>query len=60
MIIISIIIIDFAVLGDQNSTAKEQEKVTKYQDLCIEIEKQWDEKAVVVPIAVGALGTVSK
>ena len=55
-----IIIIDLAVPGDQNITAKEQEKITKYQDLRIEVEKQWDVEAVVVPIVVGALGTVSK
>ena len=54
------IIIDLAVSGDQNITAKEQEKITKYQDLRIKVEKQWDVKAVVVPIVVSALGTVSK
>ena len=54
------IIIDFAVPEDQNITAKEQERTTKYQNLLIEVEKQWDVKAVVVPIVVGALGTVSK
>ena len=54
------IIIDLAVPEDQNITAKEQGKITKYHDLRIEVEKQWGEKAVVVPIAVGALGTVSK
>ena len=51
---------NLAVPGDQNITAKEQEKITKYQDLRIEIEKLWDVKAVVVQIVVGALGTVSK
>ena len=34
------IIIDLAVPGDQNIAAKEQEKITKYQDLRIEVEKQ--------------------
>ena len=33
------ILIDFAVPGDQYITAKEQEKIAKYQDLRIEIEK---------------------
>ena len=54
------IIIDLAVPGDQNITAKEQGKITKYHDLRIEVEKHWDVKAVVVPIVVGALETVSK
>ena len=38
------ILIDLAVPGDQNITAKELEKITKYQDLLIEIEKLWDVK----------------
>ena len=34
-----IIIIDFAAPGDQSITIKEREKITKCQDLRIEIEK---------------------
>ena len=34
-------IIDIAIPGDQNIIVKEQEKLDKYQDLRIELEKLW-------------------
>ena len=40
-------IIDFAIPGDQNIAIKEQEKIDKYQDLRIELQKVWNVKAVV-------------
>ena len=39
---------------------KELEKITKYQDLRLLAQKLWDVKATVIPIVVGALGTVSE
>ena len=53
-------IIDIAVPGDQNIKVKELEKITKYQDLRLQVQKFWDVKATVRPIVVGALGTVSE
>ena len=53
-------IIDIAVPGDSRVAAKEQDKITVYQDLKREIKKLWKLKSVsVVPIVVGALGSVS-
>ena len=49
-------IIDVAVPADKNIRDKEVEKVQKYQDLRIEIQKLWNVKAVVIPVVVGALG----
>ncbi|EDO35035.1 predicted protein [Nematostella vectensis] len=46
--------------GDANVGEKEKEKVLKYQDIRREIARIWDIKTCVVPIVVGALGTVSK
>ena len=37
---------------------KELEKVTKYQDLVIELKRMWSTRAMVVPIEVGALGAI--
>ncbi|XP_048590562.1 uncharacterized protein LOC125573819 [Nematostella vectensis] len=54
------IVIDIAVPGDANVGEKEKEKVLKYQDIRREIARLWDIKTCVVPIVVGALGTVSK
>ena len=55
----SCLIIDVAVPVDKNSIKKIAEKITKYRDLEIEIQKCWGLKKVkTVPIVVGALGTV--
>ena len=51
-------IIDLAIPGDQNIAIKEQEKNDKYQDLKIELRKIWDVKVVVIPVVIGALGTM--
>ena len=53
-------IIDIAVPGDQNIKVKELEKITKYQDLRLRVQKLCDVKATVIPIVVGALRTVSE
>ena len=50
-------LIDIAVPGDRVE-AKENEKVQKYQDLARELRKLWQVKVKVVPVVVGALGTI--
>ena len=52
-------IIDIAVPRDQNVKVKKLEKITKYQDLRLQVQKLWNVKATVIPIVFGALGTVS-
>ena len=53
-------IIDIAVPGDQNIKVKELKKITKYQDLRLQVQKLQDVKATVTPIVTVALGTVSE
>lgn len=53
------LIIDVAVPGDFRVKDKELEKVTKYQDLVIEIGRMWDTQARVIPIVIGALGAIN-
>ena len=54
-------IIDVAIPVCMNVIKKEAEKITKYRDLEIEIQKCWNLKKVrTIPVVMGALGTVSK
>ena len=54
------LIIDVAIPVCRNVVKKEAEKITKYRDLEIEIQKCWNLKKVrTIPIVIGALGTVT-
>ena len=46
-------------LLNQNIIVKEQEKIDKYRDFQIELEKLWKLKTEVDPVVVDALGTIS-
>ena len=39
---------------------KEAEKILKYKDLTIEIQHMWNVKTKVIPVIIGATGTISK
>ena len=39
---------------------KEAEKILKHKDLTIEIQRMWNVKTKVIPVIIGATGTVSK
>ena len=51
---------DFAVLADHRIKLKECEKKDKYFDLARELIKLWNMKVTIVPIIIGAFGTVTK
>jgi len=53
-------LIDVAISGDRNVIKKEAEKTLKYKDLTIEIQRMWNVKAKVIPVIIGATGTISK
>jgi len=53
-------LIDVAISGDRNVIIKEAEKILKYKDLKIEIQRMWNVKARVIPVIIGATGTISK
>jgi hypothetical protein len=53
-------LIDVAILGDRNMIKKEAEKILKYKDLTIEIQRMWNIKTKVIPVIIGATGTTSR
>ena len=53
-------IVDFAVPADHRIKLKESEKKDKYHDLARELKKLWNIKVTIVPIVIGAFGTVTK
>jgi hypothetical protein len=50
------ILIDVAIQADRNVMEKEEEKKIKYQSLCIETQRMWNTKCVIIPITSGANG----
>ena len=52
--------IDFAVPADHRIKLKECEKRDKYLDLAREWKKLWNMKVIIIPIVIGAFGTVIK
>ena len=52
--------VDFPVSADHRVKLKENENEDKHQDLARELKKLWDIKVTVIPIVIGALGTVTK
>jgi hypothetical protein len=53
-------LIDVTITGDRNVIKKEAEKILKYKDLTIEIQRMWNVKTKVMPVTIGATGTISK
>ena len=53
-------LIDVAISGDRNVIKKEAEKILKYKDLTIETQRTWNVKTKVIPVIIGATGTISK
>jgi hypothetical protein len=53
-------LIDVGISGDRNVVKKEAEKILKYEDLTIEIQRMWNVKARVIPVIIVATGTISE
>jgi len=50
--------IDVALSEGRNVIKKEAEKILKYKDLTIEIQSMWNVKKKVIPVIIGATGTI--
>jgi hypothetical protein len=53
-------LINVAIAGDRNVIKKEAEKILKYKYLAIETQRMWNVKTRVIPVIIGATGTISK
>ena len=53
-------LIDVAVPWDTRVDAKVREKLDKYQDLKLELRRLWNKQVEIVPVIIGALGTIPK
>ena len=53
-------IFDFAIRADHIIKLKECEKKDKYLELARELKKLWNMEVKIIPIAIGAFGTVTK
>ena len=53
-------LIDAAISGDRNVIKKEAERILKYKDITLEIQRMWNVKTKVIPVIIGATGTISK
>jgi hypothetical protein len=49
-------LIDVAIPGDRNVIKKEAEKILKYKDLTIEIQRMWNVKTRMIPVIMEQLG----
>ena len=53
-------IVDVSIPVDTAVRGKDEEKIEKYQDLAREFGKMWKVRAKVLPVVMGALGTVPR
>jgi hypothetical protein len=53
-------LIDVPIPRDRNVIKKEAQKILKYKDLIIEIQRMWNVETQVTPVKIGATGTISK
>ena len=54
------LLIDMSIPTERNTSLKTMEKLTKYKDLEIEIDKTWGMKTTTVPVIIGAFGLIEK
>ena len=53
-------IVDFAIPADHRIKLKECEKRDKFLDLAMELKNLWNMQVKIIPIVIGAFGTVTK
>ena len=56
----SCLLIDMSIPTEKNTSVKVTEKLSKYKDLEIEIERMSGMKTTTIPVVIGALGLIKK
>ena len=56
----SCLLIDMSIPTEKNTSVKVTEKLSKYKDLEIEIERMWGMEATTIPVVIGALGLMKR
>jgi hypothetical protein len=54
------ILVDVAIPADRNVTQKEAENKPKYNSLCIEIQRIWNMKCMIILVVIAATGMVTR
>jgi hypothetical protein len=54
------VLMDVAISADRNVVQKEAEKKLKYKRLCIQIQRMWNMKLMIIRVLTGATGTVTE
>jgi hypothetical protein len=49
-----------AIPTDRNVVEEEAEKKLKYKSLCTEKQRMWNLKCMIIPVAIGATGVVTR
>ena len=47
-------------VNNNNNHKNKKKKILKYKDLTLEIQRMWNVKTKVIPVIIGATGTISK
>jgi hypothetical protein len=50
----------YRYIDDSNVNTKETEKLSKYKDLEMAVRRMWKVRTKIVPVIIGALGTIKK
>ena len=54
------LLLDISIPSDKNTSLKTYEKLSKYKDLEIELERCWKCKVKTIPVIIGATGVINK